>query len=393
VIYKYLLVGGGPTCDSAIQSIRKVDPYGTIGVISSDEHQPYDRSPLSKGLWKGGNIDDIWRNTGNLGANLHLSRTATALKPDQKIVYDHEGQQYKYEKLLIATGGTPRHLEIDVKDVIYFRTVDDYFRLKALVEQYENFGVIGGSFIASEIASALAMKGKHVTMIFPEKGILASIMPETVTRYLNEYYKGKNVEIFKEEAVTKADKIGREIMLDTNRGTMLAFDGVVAGIGIVPETSLAKSAGLRVSNGIVVDKFLRTSNPDIYAAGDVACFTYPFLGSPMRFEHEDAANAMGRIAGLNMAGKQEAYYRLPSYSSDLFNDIHYDVVGDVNSRLDYVVDWKEEFKIGVIYYLTNGHLRGVLLWNIPGRIDAARELIASSKIYNSHTLKGLLLSS
>ncbi len=119
--------------DSAIQAIRKIDPSGTVGVICKEDHSPYDRPPLSRSLWFGSNIDDIWRNTGNLGANLHLSRTATSLFPEKRILYDHEGQIYSYEKLLIATGSTPRELESEIQDIVYYRKLDDYFKLKALV--------------------------------------------------------------------------------------------------------------------------------------------------------------------------------------------------------------------------------------------------------------------
>ena len=152
---------------------------------------------------------------------------------------------------------------------------------------------------------------------------------------------------------------------------------VIAGLGIVPSVELARQAGLTVSDGIEVDERLRTSQPEIYAAGDVAQFFNPALGKRMRVEHEDNANTMGKVAGQNMAGADLRYDHLPFFYSDLF-DLGYEAVGDVDARHETVVDWKEEFREGVVYYLDGGRVRGVLLWNTWGQVDAARALIAAA---------------
>jgi NADPH-dependent 2,4-dienoyl-CoA reductase/sulfur reductase-like enzyme len=151
-------------------------------------------------------------------------------------------------------------------------------------------------------------------------------------------------------------------------------DIVVAGLGIQPNVELAEQAGLRVDNGIVVDELLRTSAPDIFAAGDVANFANPALGIRMRVEHEDNANSMGAAAGRAMAGQGTPYTHLPFFYSDLFA-LGYEAVGELDPRLDVVSDWKEPFREGVVYYLKDGRVRGVLLWNIFGKVDAARALI------------------
>jgi NADPH-dependent 2,4-dienoyl-CoA reductase/sulfur reductase-like enzyme len=148
-------------------------------------------------------------------------------------------------------------------------------------------------------------------------------------------------------------------------------------------------AKLEVGNGIVVDEFLRTSNPDIYAAGDVAAFFNPALGKRMRVEHEDNANTMGRLAGRNMAGPPEPYLHLPSFYSDLF-ELGYEAVGDLDSRLETFADWKQPNKEGVIYYLKGNRVRGVLLWNVWGQVDAARQLIAEPGPFHAENLKGRL---
>jgi 3-phenylpropionate/trans-cinnamate dioxygenase ferredoxin reductase subunit len=170
---------------------------------------------------------------------------------------------------------------------------------------------------------------------------------------------------------------------------VLEADGVVAGIGIEPNVELARAAGLEVENGIVVDASLRTSHPDIFAAGDVASFANPALGVRLRVEHEDNANTMGRMAGRAMTRQSVSYDHLPFFYSDLF-ELGYEAVGEVDSRLETVADWKEPYREGVVYYLRDGRVRGVLLWNVWEQVDAARRLIAEPGPFRPEDLKGRL---
>jgi 3-phenylpropionate/trans-cinnamate dioxygenase ferredoxin reductase subunit len=157
--YTYLIIGGGMTVAAAVEGIRQADPNGSIGLIGAETHPPYKRPPLSKGLWKGKPLESIWLQSERHGVALHLGRTARSLDPRQKQVTDDQGTVYSYTKLLLATGGTPRHLPFGGDHIIYFRTLDDYQQLRALTEQGQRFAVIGGGFIGSEIAAALAMNG------------------------------------------------------------------------------------------------------------------------------------------------------------------------------------------------------------------------------------------
>ena len=166
-------------------------------------------------------------------------------------------------------------------------------------------------------------------------------------------------------------------------------DGVVAGIGVEPNVELAQAAGLEVENGIRVDASLRTSQEGIYAAGDVASFHNPALDKWLRVEHEDNANTMGRLAGRAMAGEAVSYDHLPSFYSDLF-ELGYEAVGEVDSRLETVADWKQPYREGVVYYLREGRVRGVLLWNVWDQVDAARQLIAEPGPFKAADLKGRL---
>jgi NADPH-dependent 2,4-dienoyl-CoA reductase/sulfur reductase-like enzyme len=182
---------------------------------------------------------------------------------------------------------------------------------------------------------------------------------------------------------------GGQVVVKTTGGQEVAVDVVVAGLGIQPNVDLAEQAGMRVDNGIVVDELLRTSVSDIFAAGDVANFFNPALGTRMRVEHEDNANTMGAAAGHAMAGQGTSYTHLPFFYSDLFAQ-GYEAVGELDPRLETVADWKEPFREGVVYYLKDGRVRGVLLWNTWGQVDAARALIAEAGPFRTENLKGRL---
>jgi NADPH-dependent 2,4-dienoyl-CoA reductase/sulfur reductase-like enzyme len=163
----------------------------------------------------------------------------------------------------------------------------------------------------------------------------------------------------------------------------------VAGIGIRPNDELARQAGLQVQNGIVVDEHLRTSATDIFAAGDVANFFHVMLGKRMRVEHEDNAVKMGELAGRNMAGADESYTHAPMFYSDLF-ELGYEAVGELNSKLEMATDWQDGFNKGVVYYLGNRRVRGVLLWNVWDKVPAARELLAEHGPFEAAELQGRL---
>lgn len=387
--YEYLIIGGGMTAAAAANGIREVDAIGSVGIIGAETEAPYNRPPLSKGLWKGDPLESVWRKmTGKL-PQLHLGCVVNEIVPDRKQVIDNNGNIFSYGKLLLATGGTPRRLPFGDDQIIYFRTFSDYQRLRALAETGGRFAIIGGGFIGSEIAAALAANGKNVVLIFPGQEIGERLFPRSLAQYVSSVYRQKGVELVPGEKVVASEARGNQRVLTTACGREIIVDGVVAGIGMEPNIELAKATGLSTSNGIVVDEFLRTSAPGIYAAGDVAEFYNPALAKRMRVEHEDNANSMGRLAGRNMAGMTEPYDHLPSFYSDMF-ELGYEAIGEIDSGLETFADWKRPNEEGVVYYLKDNRVRGVLLWNVWNQVPAARGLIAEPGPFTNDNLKGRL---
>lgn len=390
--YKYLIVGGGMTADAAARGIRELDAEGTIGMLTAEPDPPYDRPPLSKGMWKGKPRDKVFRHIEDKNVTVHLDTRTASVDPANKRVTDDKNQVYTYEKLLIATGATPARLPFGQDSIIYYRTLRDYDRVRALSDANKSFLIIGGGFIGSEVAAALAMQGRQVTIILLEGTINGPKFPRGLGEFLNKTFREHGVDVQTEQSVTSVESKEGQVLVKTQgvndkQPHEYLADAVIGGLGVKPNVDLAQAAGLPVDNGITVDEYLRTDHTEIYAAGDVANVYKPLLGKRMRIEHEDNSNTMGRAAGRNMAGANEKYEYQPYFYSDLF-ELGYEAVGDLSPKMEMVEDWQEPYKKGVIYYLSDGRVRGVVLWNVWGKLDAARALMAEPGPFNAENVKG-----
>ena len=390
VTHRYLVVGGGMTGDAACKGIRSVDPDGAIALVGDEEDPPYARPPLSKGLWLGKEESSIWRGTAEEGVDLHLGRTIVSLDLDRRSATDDRGDTYRYDRLLLATGGRPREIA-GAEGVVHFRTLADYRRLRAEASEGTRVVVIGGGFIGSELAAALATNGCAVTMVFPEEAIGARLFPRDLALFLNDTYRGKGVDLVAGELVGGVARVDGGFRVTVQGGRVFDADVVVAGLGIVPRDELAAASGLSTENGIPVDDRGRVEGrDDVFAAGDVARFPARDLGSEMRVEHEDHAKSHGRLVGRNMADADEPYDHLPFFYSDLF-ELGYEAVGELDSRLPTLAEWAEPHRKGVLCYRdAEGRPRGFLLWDVWGKLDAARELIRAGSPVATEQLRELL---
>jgi NADPH-dependent 2,4-dienoyl-CoA reductase/sulfur reductase-like enzyme len=374
--YDYLIAGGGMAAASAIGGIRELNREGSIALVSAESDPPYDRPPLSKGLWKGKPLEAIWMETGD--AELMLGRSIAEIRPSSRCAIRDDGEALEYGRLLIATGGRARRFPFPSDEVLYLRDLADYRRLRARCQTAQRFLVVGGGFIAMEIAAALALAGKEVAMLFPEEGIAAQILPGELSRLLDELFLSKGVRLFPRESLGSLDRgaEGQQVAYASS-GLKIEADAVVAGIGIQPNDELAGSAGIRLDDGIAVGPDLRTSDRDVFAAGDVASYWCGALRRRVRAEHEDNALAMGSAAGRSMAGETEDFDRIPYFYSELF-ELGFEAVGTPNPRGLTFIDWKVQGKEAVAYSIEDGRVSGVILWNVRKRAQAARDLIAAA---------------
>lgn len=394
--YRYIVIGTGLAGGSAVKGIRDRDAEGSLLLIGYEHYLPYHRPPLTKGLWFGKKrLEELFARPQAYydvqGIDRVHDRRVTRIDRQAHTVTDERGNVYQYEKLLLATGGVPRRLDIpgaDLPGISYYRYIDDYLQLRPSMKEGASALIVGGGFIGSELAAALQTNKVQVTMVYRDPYLVSRIFPEGLGRAVQEKYRGKSITILDGDTPTEISRRDGRFVTRTKNGQEITSDSLIVGAGLLPDTTLAEEAGLEVRNGVVVNDLLQTTDPDIYAAGDNARFPYQALGGDRRIEHWDNALNQGKFAGANMAGAQTPYTYMPMFFSDLY-DFGYEAVGDVDARLQTVEDWKTANETGVIYYLNEGQVRGAMMCKVWGKVDAARALIqAGEKFANPEDVKG-----
>ena len=389
--FDHLIVGGGMVADTAARGIREIDADGSIGILSDDVDAPYTRPALSKKLW----TDDefTWEKVplgtaDDTGADIRLRTRVTAIRPEAREV-DAEGQTFTYGTLLVATGGKPVALPIEDRSngsrALSFRTAEDYRRLRALAGEVDRIAVVGGGYIGSELAAALVQNGVDTVLIHTGAVLGDAVFPAALAERFEKLFRDAGVEIVAGSKVTGGEADATGARLELENGDVVRSDAVVSGLGIDVASDLAESAGLTVDDGIVVDAQLRTSADGVWAAGDVASYPDRILGR-RRVEHVDNANEQGRAAGRNLAGAAEPYTHTPYYYSAVFG-IRYEAVGTLDAALDTVEDWTDPER-GIVYYLDDDRVVGVLLWNVEDARDAARKVLAEAGTLSRDDLAG-----
>lgn len=389
--FDHLIVGGGMVADTAARGIREIDADGSIGILSDDVDAPYTRPALSKKLWTDEEFtwDKVPLGTADdTGADIRLRTRVTAIRPEEREV-DADGQTFSYGTLLLATGGKPVALPIEDRSngerALTFRTAEDYRRLRSLADEVDRIAVVGGGYIGSELAAALVQNGVDTVLIHTGAVLGDAVFPAALAERFEKLFRDAGVEIVAGSKVAGGDADATGARLELENGDVVRADAVVSGLGIEVATDLAEGAGLTVDDGIVVDAQLRTSTDGVWAAGDVASYPDRILGR-RRVEHVDNANEQGRAAGRNLAGAAEPYTHTPYYYSAVFG-IRYEAVGTLDAALDTVEDWIDPER-GVVYYLDDDRVVGVLLWNVEDARDAARKVLAEADRLSRDDLPG-----
>jgi apoptosis-inducing factor 3 len=319
-----VIVGGGAAGLAAADMLRREGYDGSIAMISADTDPPVDRPNLSKDYLAGEAQDDwipMWPDDlyGERRVDLVLSTQAVLIEPKTRAVVLADGTRREYGALLIATGAEPNRLQIpgaDTGDVRYLRTFADSRAIVERARSAKHVVVVGASFIGLEVAASLRTRGLSVTVVAPDSRPLARIMGDELGRFIQTVHEAHGVVFHLGDTV--ASIAGRRVTLRS--GTTIDADLIVVGVGVRPSVPLAERSGLAVDNGIVVNEFLETSVPGVFAAGDVARWLDPRTGENIRVEHWVVAQRQGQTAARNMLGRRERFDAVPFFWSQ-----HYDV--------------------------------------------------------------------
>ncbi|MDT7876868.1 MAG: FAD/NAD(P)-binding oxidoreductase [Sulfolobaceae archaeon] len=380
----YLIIGSGVAGYNALKELLTLRPKAKIVMITSDRYYPYDRPPLSKDYLKG-KIDkemlffepeDFYKRD-NL--EVILKKKVEKIDTEDKVAILEDGDNISFNKALIATGGSPRKLGINgenLRGVHYLRTLDDADGIKSEISKGKNAVIIGGGFIGIEVASSLTMLGVRTTVIEVMPYIWSTFVDEKISNFIQKYFETKGVQFILNESVKEIEGDERVKAVVLNSGKKLNADFVVIAVGIKPNVEIAQQSGINVNNGIVVNEYLQTNHPDIYAAGDVANILDPISGKRRRIEHWNNAEYSGKLAARNMLGRNESYNFISSIWSDIF-DLHIESAGDTRDYDEYIIRGKfqlEKPKFSVIY-IKGGVVKGYLAIN-----RNVKELVSLNKL-------------
>lgn len=318
-----IIVGAGHAGGRAALTLREAGYAGRIVLIGDEAHLPYERPPLSKGLLKGESslpACSLFNEASLLGLNIeHLGGVKVArIEPLEHRVLLSNGVCLEYSKLLLATGGRSRNLPMDetlLSNVHYLRTVDESLRLQSALQPGARLLVVGGGFLGLEVAATARERGCQVSVIEAGARLASRVLPERISAELLALHQSKGVAVHLNALIESVQGVGSVQSVTLVGGQTLICDALLVGIGMQPNLHLASEAGLETGSGIKVDRYLQTSAPDIYAAGDV-CEFQDLLGQFQRQETWRNAETQGRLAALNMLGQQQAFTTTPGFWSD-----------------------------------------------------------------------------
>jgi 3-phenylpropionate/trans-cinnamate dioxygenase ferredoxin reductase subunit len=392
----FVIVGAGLAGAKAAEALRGRGFDGKISLIGAEEHLPYERPPLSKDYLSGkadrSSVfvhDHAWYQQQEI--DLRLGRPATAIDRAARQVRLADGSHLPYDKLLIATGSSPRQLP-GASGVHYLRTIDDSDRLKELLAGGSHLAVIGGGWIGLEVAAAARQAGLQVTVLETLELPLLRVLGREMAQVFADLHRSNGVtlrlgvqieEILKRGgSATNAQATGVRL----TDGTRIDADVILAGIGAAPRTELASDAGLEVSDGVVTTAALQTSDPDIFAAGDIASAFHPLFGAHVRVEHWANALKQPAVAAAAMLGQDASYEDLPYFYTDQY-DLGMEYVGHVGHGYDQVVVRGDlEARQFIAFWLSGGRVKAGMNVNVWDVTDSVKALIRSGHPVDAQAL-------
>jgi 3-phenylpropionate/trans-cinnamate dioxygenase ferredoxin reductase subunit len=383
------IVGAGLAGATAAQTLRDEGFDGQVVLLGEEPHRPYERPPLSKEYLQGKSPrEKVFVHPEGWYAehevDLRLGVTATALDLQARRLLTSEGDGVRYDSLLIATGSAPRRLTLpgsDLDGVLYLRRLEDSDRIRAAFAGTPRVVIVGAGWIGLETAAAARVAGLSVTVLEQAEAPLARILGSRMSSVFSGLHRDNGVDLRCGVGISElTGTSGHVTGVRLSDGTLIEADLVLVGVGISPETGLAETAGLEVGNGITVDEHLRTSDPAVFAAGDVADAYHPLLGHRLRVEHWANARRQGAVAARSMLGQDAAYARLPYFFSDQFDlGMEYTGYVDPSSVEDVVVRGDLPGRRFVAFWLVDGQVRAGMSVNVWDATEAVEQLITTGR--------------
>jgi 3-phenylpropionate/trans-cinnamate dioxygenase ferredoxin reductase subunit len=375
-----VIIGGGRAAASLIDAYREAGGDELITVVSEDDHPPYNRPPLSKGVLRGEmEPDDALVHTAeeydDIAVELRLETTVESVDTGAHTVAIAGGETIAYQTLVIASGARPRTLAVpgaDLPAVHTFRTLADAVTVKEEAAEARKAVVVGGSFIGSEVAASLSMIGLEVAIVERGERLVPALASPELSNEVAELYRENGVELLLGEEIEEFNANGLALtgVRTTSGRTVEAFLAVV-GVGVEPNVDFLDGSGLELDNGIVVDDHFRTSVEDVYAIGDVARFDDVATGRVHRIEHWSNADAHGTHLGHILAGEPKRFEKVPAFFTKMF-DLQLQLLGDTEGVDEVVLRGSIGERNLVGFYLHEEHLIAAVLVGQAG--DMAEEL-------------------
>ena len=376
-----VIIGCGQAGGQAAASLRQEKYEGPITMIGQEPYIPYQRPPLSKQYLSGEQEKEklsLRQESfySEKEINLMLETSVLSLDPHKKELQLEKGETVTYDKLLIATGGRPRKLEVDghtLKGIHYLRNIDDVDAIKTQMSISQNLVIVGGGYIGLEVASVAIKKGLTVSVLEMESRILERVTTEEMSAFYHQLHTDEGVNILT-STQAKAFKGSETVESVVCGDHEIPADLVIVGIGILPNTEMAEAAGLETNNGLVVDEYCRTSNEHIFAAGDCTNHPNPILNRRLRLESVPNAMEQGRVAASNMLGGSKSYASMPWFWSDQYEH-KLQMVGFSKDSDQSVVRGDMESKSFTVFYLKDGSIIAADSVNNPKEFMASKQLV------------------
>ena len=370
---RFVILGGGMVAGyAAKQFVESGLKAGELAIISADTVLPYERPPLSKGFLAGNDTEDsilikpadFYRDH---GIEVRLGCEVSAVDVGRRRLALKTGGEFGFRKLVVATGARPRTFETatGLRNLFYLRTLDDSKAIRGAAEGAKRAAVIGGGFIGMEVAAVLAQKSVEVTMILHEDRLGKKIFTPEVSAFFERYYEARGVRFTKLAMVSdlgRNDGAIRTVLLDDGRE--VPCDIAIAGIGVKPVTDLLAGSAIELGDGIMVNEYLETNQPDILAAGDVASYQDVLFNKRRRVEHWDNAVSQGQHCARELLGDRAPFRHVPYFFSDVF-DLSYEYWGDASGADSVATRGDITTKSFSVWWLSGQHLVAVLVMNRP----------------------------